>query len=350
MGPLGTFAGLLTEVSPYLLTGLVLGAALQSMVPERYLVRHLRGGLRSCVVATLLGVPLPLCSCSVLPLAIAAKNRGAGIGPVLAFVVATPQTDVNSLLLSYAMLGPYFTVAKVLSAIATALVVGYLAELALSRTDDGTEGTPSEHPPSSCCGGRCHEDRSHHSSRTLGSFPRELLELSGTVGPWLLVGLAVSVLLELWLPGPAAKSLRGLLGPILAALVGLPLYVCSIAAVPVAATLVGKGASVGSMLTFTVAGPGTNAATLSVIARFLSGRATAAYLTGVVLCAIGAGYVVDLVGVPAYPTGVPRVLYHPIVSTVFTVVLLTLIGAGLVWRLARGRDARPREVGGGTER
>ncbi|WP_457620777.1 permease [Methanopyrus sp.] len=328
MDPLGAFVGLLVEISPYLLLGLVLGAALQSMVPERYLARHLRGGPKACITATLLGVPLPLCSCSVLPLAIAAKNRGAGVGPVIAFIVATPQTDVNSLLLAYALLGPYFTAAKVLTAIVAAVVVGYLAELALKgRGDHRSEET--REPPSCEKRGPCCRENS------IRDFPRELLKLSGTVGPWLLVGLAVSVLLELWVPSPTVRCFGGLLGPVLAALIGLPLYVCSIAAIPVAAALVAKGASVGSMLTFTVAGPGTNAATLSVLLRFLGRRIVVAYLIGITLCAIAAGYATDILGVQAVRTGIFQVSCHPDLGVTSTAVLLALIVGGIVWRLTR---------------
>ncbi|HII70264.1 permease [Methanopyrus kandleri] len=326
MDPLGAFVGLLTEISPYLLIGLVLGAALQSMVPERYLARHLRGGLKACIIATLLGVPLPLCSCSVLPLAIAAKNRGAGVGPVIAFIVATPQTDVNSLLLAYALLGPYFTAAKVLTAVVAAVIVGYLAELTLKDRSEETEELPScgEHGP--CYRGRSFKD-----------FPRELLELSGTVGPWLLIGLAASVLLELWVPSPAVRYLEGFLGPVLAALISLPLYVCSVAAIPIAAALVAKGASVGSMLTFTVAGPGTNVATLSVILRFLGGRIVAAYLVGITLCAVAAGYAADTIGVPVVSTGIFEASCHPSLGAVSAAILLLLMTAGIIWRLVRDR-------------
>ncbi|WP_457614891.1 permease [Methanopyrus sp.] len=324
MDPLRTFIGLLAEISPYLLAGLALGAALQSMVPERYLARHLRGGPKACITATLLGVPLPLCSCSVLPLAIAAKNRGAGVGPVIAFIVATPQTDVNSLLLAYALLGPYFTAAKVLTAIVTAVVVGCLAELALKdRNEETREFLP--------CGGQgpCCRRSSPK------SFPRELLELSGAVGPWLLIGLMASVLLELSVPNPTVRYFGGLLGPVLAALIGLPLYVCSVAAIPVAAALIAKGASVGSMLTFTVAGPGTNVATLSVILRFLGRRIVVAYLVGITLCAIAAGYIADTLGVQAVRTGILQVSCHPNLGTISAVILLALIVGGIAWRLTR---------------
>ncbi|WP_168168587.1 permease [Methanopyrus sp. SNP6] len=326
MDPLNAFVGFLTEISPYLLIGLVLGAALQSMVPEHYLARHLRGGLKACIIATLLGVPLPLCSCSVLPLAIAAKNRGAGVGPVIAFIVATPQTDVNSLLLAYALLGPYFMAAKVLTAVVAAVVVGYMAELALKDRSEEAEELPlcGEHGP--CCRGRSFKD-----------FPRELLELSGTVGPWLLIGLVASVLLELLVPSPTVRYLKGLLGSILAALIGLPLYVCSVAAIPIAASLVAKGASIGSMLTFTVAGPGTNVATLSVILRFLGWRIVAAYLVGITLCAVAAGYAADTIRVPVVPADVFEVSSHPSLDAVPAVILLSLIVVGVIWRLARSR-------------
>lgn len=252
--------------------------------------RHLGGaGFRSVLKSTLIGVPLPLCSCGVIPTALSMKKKGASDGACIGFLISTPQTGVDSILVSVAFLGIPFALFKVASAFLTGLLGGLLADwFQTSGTAVPTEaaGEAGEKEEKESCGFKERFQR-------LFAHADELLY---TIWRWLLAGILISALISTWVPANAlAQSpwVKGLGGMGLILLISLPLYVCATASVPIAATLVGAGFPGGAALVFLMAGPASNIATIGAVWKAFGRRSLGIYLTVIVFCSIGFGLAFD---------------------------------------------------------
>lgn len=277
------FWGTMAELAPALFLGLLTAAMLHVLIRRDRVFSHLgRPGLLSVIKSSLLGVPLPLCSCGVIPAAMALRREGASRGATVAFLVSTPQTGVDSVFVTSAMLGWPVAVAKLASAFAAGVAAGAVT--------DASGGESPEPPPLS---GACAMERRSVPARiwdyAFGTILRDMYR-------WLLLGVAVSALIgTLVPPGTLAASavLRGPLGILAALVVGIPLYVCSTASVPIAAGLVTAGLSPGAALVFLMAGPATNAATMVAVRKILGGRVFIVYMTSIVLFSVATGLVLD---------------------------------------------------------
>ncbi len=278
-----TFAAM----APYLLLGFLVAGVLSVFVGVRFVRRHLGGaGLASILKATVLGIPLPLCSCGVIPVAASLRRDGAGAGAVAAFLLSTPQTGVDSILVTGSFMGWLFAGFRVAGAFVSGLFGGALVEVF------GGEGDARSH--GSCEGACCMAggERSsrlhrvlHHAFRTLPA------DLARAVIIGALVAGAVSALLP---PGSLSSVFgSGLGAKLLMLAAGIPVYVCATGSVPVAAALMAKGVSAGTAFVFLASGPATNAATIGVLWRMLGARSTVAYLFAVAVAALGLGVVMD---------------------------------------------------------
>lgn len=325
---------MLLELSPWLLLGALIAGVIHVALPADF-VRRVMGGRGGVVRAVLLGVPLPLCSCGVIPAGLGLKQDGASNGAAVGFLIATPQTGVDSLLVSAGLLGWPFAVFKLLSAFVLGLFGGHLVE---HFDHDATREAPAP-------------------SRTVqrnGAWWRELVahavELIRMIWGWLVVGIAVSAVLTQWLPPMTWHQGIGgtLIASFVALLISLPLYVCATASVPIAAALVAGGLPLGAALVFLVAGPATNVATMGAVYRNFGGRTLALYLGTLVVGSLAFGLCFDFVvggsSVPLAP--------HPHDVVAGWRVVPALLLTGLVgWfalsdlraafvKLARRRDAR----------
>jgi uncharacterized membrane protein YraQ (UPF0718 family)/copper chaperone CopZ len=284
---------MLGEMSPYLLLGFLVAGILSVIVSPTWVERHLgRGGARQVLTASLFGVPLPLCSCGVLPVGASLRRHGAGKGATTSFMLSTPQTGVDSIAVTWALLGPVVAVIRPLAAFVTGIAGGAIVHvvdrdepLAGGADDD----THAKTPPSTAG-----HDREPVALRALRYG---FLVLPRDIGRALVVGILLSGVIAAFL-GP--QTLDGVLGggvlPYLAAIaVGVPLYVCATASTPIAASLIGAGLSPGAALVFLISGPATNGAALTTLLRVLGRRSTAIYLATVVVGAITTGLVVDTV-------------------------------------------------------
>jgi uncharacterized membrane protein YraQ (UPF0718 family) len=250
--------------------------------------RHLGGrGVGAPLKAALLGIPLPICSCGVIPLAAGLRERGASKAATLSFLVATPQTSVDSVLLCLVLIGPVFAVASPLAALVAAVVAALLFAL--------IGGAGSAAPPPATA------DAPPVEHRGLVATTRRALvygfgKMPGDIGREVLVGLLVAALIALYFSAEsyAAYLGNGLLGKLAMVLAAVPVYVCSTASVPVVAALIAKGVSPGTAFVFFLAGPATNAATIATVGKVLGGRAVAAYLGAVIAVALGAGVLIDV--------------------------------------------------------
>jgi uncharacterized membrane protein YraQ (UPF0718 family)/copper chaperone CopZ len=279
----------LLELAPWLLLGTAIAGGLHALMPPDFMRRHLSGRW-SVLKAAAIGVPLPLCSCSVIPVGLSLKRQGATSGASMAFLISTPQTGVDSILVSGALLGLPFALFKMASALVIGVIGGIL-------TDAFThESASADSPP---VGAGC-EDHVHG---RWNAFIEHSLSLLRAIWRWLVVGVVASAAISYFLPAGSLARLGaggGVGAMALAVLVGMPLYVCAVASVPIAAALVHGGFPVGAALVFLIAGPASNVATMGAIYRSFGRRAFAIYMLTVALGSIACGwifqYVIDMEG------------------------------------------------------
>ncbi len=292
--------GLLREASPYILLGIVAGGVLKVFLSPAYILRHLgRGRVLPVVKAALFGIPLPLCSCGVLPAAAALKREGANNGATVAFMISTPESGVDSISISYALLDPLLTVARPLAAFFSALAAG-LAENFWPRAQEPpgppplplAAGSPPVREPARSPQDAATSERLRKLRSGLGyAFG----ELWGDIAPWFFIGVLLAGLItvlvpETWITTHLGGGVSGLL---LMLLFGIPLYICATASTPIAAALILKGVSPGAALVFMLVGPATNLASLAVLVKMLGKRATTLYLLVLAVSSVGCGLLLD---------------------------------------------------------
>jgi hypothetical protein len=276
------------EMAPYLLFGFALAGLMSIWISPEWTERHLGGkGFGPVAKATLLGIPLPLCSCSVIPVVASMRRHGASRAAATSFLLSTPQTGVDSIAVTYALLGPIFAVFRPIAALVTG-VLGGLLVLIFGRAKSDEADAP---PPctDSCCSG----DRTAPAWLRAGKYgfvtlPRDLA--------WpLLVGVAIAGAIATALP---ADSLQmhlgsGLVSILVLMAAGIPLYVCATASVPIAAGLIHLGASAGAALAFLIVGAATNPAAVSTVWKVLGRRTTVIYLVTAGVSAVLCGLLLD---------------------------------------------------------
>lgn len=264
----------LLELAPWLLLGAIAGGLLHGLVPPGYVHRKLRG-YSGVARAVLLGVPLPLCSCGVIPAGLSLRRSGASTGASVGFLIATPQTGVDSVLVSASFLGWPFALFKVAAALVTGLIGGGLAEVAApDASGDLGEETP---------------DEGDRSPRGMALHAFDLVRM---IWRWLVFGIIVSAALSTLLPADAMAGLvahGAALTFVLVLAASVPLYVCATASVPIAAALVAGGMPTGAALVFLMAGPATNVATIGAVNRAFGRRALAIYLGTIIAGSVGLG-------------------------------------------------------------
>ena len=265
------FWNTLCELAPWLLLGMLLSGILHVALPRDFLQRHLRGrwGVLRAVV---FGIPLPLCSCGVLPTGIGLHKDGASRGAAVGFLISTPQTGVDSILVCAALLGWPFAIFKVLVALVLGCVGGWL-----------TDAIEPEGPIESV------HDRQLTGRPPLSELFPHAMELLRSIWLWMLVGLLVAAVLGTWAPAEAVSRGFGtgvggiMLANLATLLVSVPLYVCTTSSVPIAAALVSGGFPLATAMVFLIAGPATNVGALLTIAKNLGMRTTAVYLGTIVV-------------------------------------------------------------------
>lgn len=285
--------------APWLLLGLLAAGAVKALIPEAALQRWLGGaGLAATARAAVVGAPLPLCSCGAIPTALALHRGGAGRGPTTAFLIGTPGVGVDSLAISYALLGPVMAVARALGAIVTAITTGLLVGRTRAATDH-PEATGAE---PDTCGGCCANDTDcatpeapkRLSARLRSGLHYAFHDVLDDIRLWLVIGLLVAgALLALVPPATLAAWGSGLAAMLVMAVIGIPMYLCATAATPIAVGLIAAGVSPGTVLVFLLAAPITSLATLGVFRRELGTPALVLYLAGIAATTIALGLALD---------------------------------------------------------
>lgn len=291
---------LLLESSLYILLGLLVSGLLRIFLSPDAVATHLaRGRFASVFKAAFFGIPIPLCSCGVLPAAAGLKKQGANNGATTAFLIATPESGVDSIAITYALLDPIMTVVRPVAAFVMAVVAGISENLSAPPKPNEIKANLSC-PVDGCCDGiDCPPEthKKHHSFRQKISagigyaFGDIWADLVG----WFSIGLILAGLIAALVPEDVLSFYLGggLLAMVLMLLAGIPLYICATASTPIAAALILKGVSPGAALVFLLAGPATNIAALTVLFSILGRRATAIYLVTIAVLSVTFGLAVD---------------------------------------------------------
>lgn len=274
-------------MSPYLIFGFLVSGLCFWIIRPTF-VKQLLGkpGLGAVVKSCLVGIPMPLCSCSVIPVAASLRKDGASRGATAAFVSSTPQTGVDSIFATYSLMGGLFTTVRVLVAFISGIVTGFLIELFCNQKDSKKEITINE-KEKNCCS----KPVTTH-ARLKQSLYYGFVKLPSELAIALIVGLILAGLVATLLPadlfegsfssGPAAF--------LIATLVGLPLYICATASIPMAYALITAGLSPGAALVFLIVGPATNTATVVTIWKIIGRKATGIYLASLLIVSWLAGW------------------------------------------------------------
>ena len=342
------FVALFLESAPWLLLGLFLAALLKVFVPMAWMNRQLGGhGFKTTIKAALLGAPLPLCSCGVIPAAIGLRRAGASKAATTSFLVSTPETGIDSVSVSYVLLGPFMACVRPISAIISAIIAGLLvgrdevdasAAFHSSNTNQHPEqkgccmSTKKNTDPQNtrallkpqeptqaikhCCSSGTNNQKITHkedkknisTSNDIASNLKEKsvlyrigwgiryasTDLVKDTTLWLLIGLFFAALITTYVPGDfLAKWGDGIFAMLVMVIVSVPMYICATASTPIAAGLLLAGVSPGAVLVFMLAGPATNIATLGVVRKELGQRALWSYLGGVLGGAFLSGITVN---------------------------------------------------------
>jgi uncharacterized membrane protein YraQ (UPF0718 family) len=297
---------LIADASVYLLIGFFFAGLIHAYFPREKIHKYFGGAtFRSVWNAGILGVPLPLCSCAVIPTAAELRKRGAGRGATLAFLISTPETGADSIGISFALLDPLLAVFRPISALITALSAGIGANFLEKRPNTGAAVLPtavsaaSDDCSDDCCAGT---DRNSGKppadppiKRLQGALVYAFGELLDDIAVWLLIGFIAAALVAVVLPDQFfAKDIGSGLPPmILMMLLGIPLYMCATASTPIAAAMLLKGLSPGAALVFLLVGPATNIGSLLVLSRYFEKKYLAIYLAAIILMSLLLGGVLN---------------------------------------------------------
>ncbi len=289
------FWSVLAEMSPYLLFGFAVAGLLSVFINAQRVERHLGGaGFWQVFKASLFGVPLPLCSCGVIPVSMSLNKHGASKGSTISFLLSTPQTGVDSILVTYSLMGPIFAIFRPVAAFITGIVGGSVVNM-LER-HDVLKKPLAEKPKCTdpCC------SNPKHQSRFVRAVKHGFVTLPADIGRSMLIGLVIAALISALVPEDyfadmLAVSGGGLIAMLVMMVLGIPVYVCATASVPIAVALIAKGLNPGAALVFLMTGPATNAATLVTLASQLGKRSAIVFLLTVVVSALAGGVLLDAI-------------------------------------------------------
>jgi uncharacterized membrane protein YraQ (UPF0718 family)/copper chaperone CopZ len=318
----------LGQMAPYLLFGFLAAGVLSVCISPEFVERHLGGGgFRPVLKATLFGVPLVLCSCGVIPVTASIRRHGASRAAAASFLLSTPQTGIDSIAITYGLLGPVVAVFRPIVAFVTGLLGGALVWLLGEPEEGGPDGEAPPHCHETCCTERGQRNV------VLRALEYGLVVLPRDIGGALLLGVLIAGVIGAVVPQHGWETYlgSGILSIVAMMLLGVPMYVCASASVPIAAGLIYAGASPGAALAFLISGPASNPATITTVWKLLGKRTTVLYLLAVVLSAIGGGLLLDWLH-PAIPplTGHAAHAHETMQAGVFPAVsaiaLLAVVG------------------------
>jgi len=292
---------LLLDSAIYILFGLLISGLFRTFLRPESVARHLGSGRFSSVFkAAIFGIPIPLCSCGVLPAAATLKKQGASTGATTAFLISTPESGADSIAVSYALLDPLLTILRPVTAFVTALAAGVTENLFAGSGRSTPPAPDLSCPVDGCCDGSdCppNEHAHHHtgSEKLVAGLKYAVTDVWGDLAGLFMLGLVLAGLITALIPNAVFTRLMGggLLTMLIMLAAGIPLYICATASTPIAAALILKGVSPGAALVFLIAGPATNITSLTVLFGILGKRAAVIYLAAIAVLTVLFGLATD---------------------------------------------------------
>ena len=344
-------------MAPYILFGLIFAGILHEFVPDTLVTKHLgKSNIFSVIKATLFGVPLPVCSCGVIPLATSIKKSGASKGSTLSFLISTPITGVDSILATYGIFGWIFTLYRVITSMVIAMVAGILTNLfdkeevdaksafsAVKAPDSFSPVMPMQEKKeeSSCCStaSSCCSSVEEKSFWLMSALSYAFVTLLGDIAKPLVWGLLIGALITVAIPESISEILTeySWFSYVIVIAIAVPMYVCATASLPIAAGLMLSGVSAGAAFVFLSAGPATNTVTIGVVKKMLGTRSLSIYLGSIVVGSIVFGLGLDYIFSASEIN--PASLVHleeeaGVVAILSSVILWGLVGYLLLRRKA----------------
>ena len=294
-------------MSPFLLLGFLLAGLMHAFIPGQIYSRYLaKPSFSSVLYAALFGIPLPLCSCGVIPTAMSLRREGASKGAVASFLIATPQTGVDSIIATYSLMGLPFAIVRPFIAFLTALFGGQMVNMADKDPSPALprEGEESQHnkPVEAHCECGCghnHEHSHEHEHSFIGKLKEALsyafLEMMEDIGKWLMIGLIVAGLITVFVPDSFFEIFKdnSLASMLLVLCFSIPMYLCATGSIPIAVALMLKGLTPGAALVLLMAGPACNMASILVINKVMGRKTLITYLASIIIGAVGFGLAID---------------------------------------------------------
>jgi uncharacterized membrane protein YraQ (UPF0718 family)/copper chaperone CopZ len=280
------FVSLLNEMSPYLMLGFLIAGLLKVFVPkEMYIGQILNPSFRSVLWAALAGVPLPLCSCGVIPTAMSLRKEGASKGATVAFLISTPQTGVDSIVATYSLLGLPFALLRPV----TAFVTGLFGGVAINRFDKKTRDNSLV----------AKEETTNYNgnNKVVQVLHYAFVEMIKNIGKWLVFGILIAGLISIFIPDSIFTSYLNnpLLNMLIVLAIAVPTYTCATGSIPLAAVLMIKGLTPGAAFVFLMAGPATSIASITVIGKMLGRKTLLIYLASIIVGSVACGLLIDYV-------------------------------------------------------
>ena len=289
------FIHLISEMAPYLLLGFFLAGLMHAFIPSNFYGKYLSANnFRSVVNAAIFGIPLPLCSCGVIPTAMSLRKEGASKGAVVSFLIATPQTGIDSIIATYGLMGLPFAIIRPIAALVTAIFGG--AAVRDRKADSVVQDTEKEALDEA-------SHKHHHETERGKSFGQRLLSaleyafitMMEDIGKWLIIGLLVAALITIFVPTEWFAIFKGntFASMFLVLCIAIPMYICATGSIPIAVALMMKGLTPGAALVLLMAGPACNIASMLVVQKSLGTRTLISYLLSIIIGAILFGCAVD---------------------------------------------------------
>ncbi|MDM5271715.1 SO_0444 family Cu/Zn efflux transporter [Sulfurovum sp. zt1-1] len=316
---------LANAMSFYILIGLLIAGIMKQLIPDDFISSHLGENKSASVIkATIFGIPMPVCSCSVIPLAKSLQKEGASKGAVQSFLISTPITGVDSILATYSFFGWFFTLYRVVTSVIIAIITGILQNFM-----DNKESVKAEE--STCCSScGCHantvEEKKGFSSKEALKYA--YVTLFGDIYKALLIGLIFGGVFTTFIPKEILEPLfeYQFLTYFAVLVIAMPLYVCATASLPIAAAFMLSGMSGGAAFVFLSAGPATNTVTMGVVAQMFGKKALILYLGSIASFSILFGYLFDtFFGKLEILNITTEVEHFSVLDTASTIVMFGLI-------------------------
>ncbi|MEN8154278.1 MAG: permease [Acidobacteriota bacterium] len=271
---------LFIDISPFLLIGFLFAGLFHTLLGEGYIKKHFsKSGIFSTIKATILGIPLPVCSCGVIPIAESLRRDGASKSSTMAFLVSTPSSGIDSIFATYALMGPVYAVFRPLASLFSGIVVGIATHFEGNGKEEKISVTP--------------EKKAKKSFKDI--FVYGFKVLPSEIAQWLIIGVVIGGIISAMLPSDFGSSYltTPFLHYLIILLISIPVYVCATGSIPIAASLLIKGILPGAVLAFLIAGPATNTVTMSFVYKRLGKRVAVVYLLSIILVSLGLGLIFD---------------------------------------------------------